>query len=740
MSTDIQRRIEAAQGYAQRVALQGDLALRDAAIQLKSIDPRMDPPPQADLPAKPDISDVGKFPVFEPINPSFPDAPDKPDKPEKPEKVDPQDLPEFNAEAPTFIEDAPKFIGGDVPQFKGTAPTFNENTPIFKGTVPTFKDVNPPTAMPVFSDQPPVINTLFVFPDPPELLKNPKFGEPPKVGDHKIPDRPNITPPTFEGVAPTDTTQAPTNLEGQLRSAYQGASSSMLSMMDGYVDSMLHKNNPQFHGQMARIESQLKKYLDGGTGLNAAAENAIYERARGKNDAEARRTQAAAYADTANRGFTMPNGALMAAIGNARQASADNNARAASEIVAMQAEMEQKNLQFAVTTSAGLRQAMLSAALSYHGNCITINGQALTFAQSVLGAIVEIYNTAVKIFTLKLDAYKAEASVFDTRMRVVTMGIEIYKAEIQAVEALHSVDKVKMDVYRARIDSLSSLATMYRSQVDAVVSKAGLEKLKLELFSAQVQIYETRVRANESDYKRMAADVQIQELDMKKYATQAEVFNIELSGHKAKADVFSTEMQAYKAEADVFSTEMQGYKTKADVFSTEVQTHKAKADVFSTEMQAHRTEADVFSIKMQGQKTAMEIKNAEVERSFKYDQITSDQYARSVQVYSEVVRANGQIASTRIENQKQSILAYQVQSQASFSKAQAFAEHYKAVSSVQISNARLKLEGIVQEATNKREYGKNIAELGTATAGVYQGLASAAISGLNTLVGEMKYD
>ena len=360
----------------------------------------------------------------------------------------------------------------DLPTEPGDVPVFQDIAPIEAGIVPALIAVMPtltlptaPSQLSAFLEQAPGINTSIAFPEPPDALLNPLI-EAPMLPARAEPVKPQTMLPVFDAQAPTDLPVAPTDFETRFNAAYRDAGPTMMSVIESQVDAMLAKHNPRYHEQMARIEDQLATYLNGGTGLKPAVENAIYERARGKNDAEARRVRDAAYSEAAGRGFTLPTGALMSAVQQARQAGADNNAVAAREIVVMQAEMEQKNLQFAVTTSAGLRQTLLSAALSYHQNLISINGQALDYAKTTLSTIIEIYNTAVKSYSLKLDAYKAEAMVFETRLKSAMAGIELYQAEIKALEAMTSVDKFKVDVYRARIDALTSLSNVYRAQIE----------------------------------------------------------------------------------------------------------------------------------------------------------------------------------------------------------------------------------------------------------------------------------
>jgi hypothetical protein len=557
----------------------------------------------------------------------------------------------------------------DLPAAPSTSLVFQDIAAIEAGLAPTLTAAAPVLTMPntpaslaAFTAQLPSVDLSAQFPIAPSLI----VPEAPTLPDRTAPLAPTVTLPSFGGQMPVGIPSAPSDLKGSFNAAYHTAAPEFISMVNGHVDAQLLKLNPQYHAQMARIEAQLTTYLNGGTGLNPSAENAIYERARGKNHAEACRVRDQAYAEAAGRGFTLPIGALMSAAQQARQAGADNNARAAGEIVVMQAEMEQKNLQFAVTTSAGLRSTMVSAMLSYMQNLSQLNGQALDYAKSILGAIIEMYNTAVKVYSLKLEGYKTEAAVFETLMRAALAGIEIYKAEIDAVKALTQVDMAKIDVYKARIDVLTSLSNIYRVQVDAVVSKASLEKLKIDVFQAQVQAYGAQVQAKNSEYQGYTAAI---------------------GGETAK-------VQAYGAQVQAYATQVQGYRATID----------AKSEV----VRATATTNDA----------------------------RARQYTAALSGYQTLVQAKGEVARTQLENQRQTVVAFQAQTQAAVSTAQVQSEYYRATSMVGIENAKLSISAMVQSADLRRAYGSSLAQLHTANATIHGNLAGAAMSGMNSLAVE----
>lgn len=561
----------------------------------------------------------------------------------------------------------------DVPLDLPAAPTqvlvFQDIAAITPGTMPNLTAAVPVVSMPnqpsqltQFTSTLPSVDLSAQLPAAPSLI----MPEAPTMPVRTEPTAPTTLLPSFGGVMPSGLPTAPSDLAGSLSSAYHAAAPEFITMINGYVDAELTKLNPQYHGQMAAIETQLTRYLQGGTGLAANVEKAIFDRARERNDSEAKRLADAAYNEAAGRGFTFPTGALSSIAQRARQDAVNNNNKTTGEIVVMQAEMEQKNLQFAVTTSVGLRTAMVNASLSYMQNITQLNGQALDYAKSVMGAIVEMYNTSVRVFTARLEAYKTEAVVFETLMRGALAGIEVYKAEISALQALTQVDHTRVEVYKARIDVLTSMSNMYRTQVDAVVSKASLEKLKIDVFQAQVQAYGAQVQAKNAEWQGYSAAI---------------------GGETAKVNIYGAQVQAY---------------------GQQVQAYRADIDAKSEVVRATATSNDA----------------------------RARQYTATMQGYQTVVQAKGEMARTKLENQRQQVVAFQAETQAAIGNAQVQNEFYKATSMVGIENAKLTINAMIQSAELKRGYAQSLAQLHTANATIHANLAGAAMSGMNSLAVE----
>lgn len=500
---------------------------------------------------------------------------------------------EFDIEQPPL--DAIEFLLPDEP---GDAPEYQDIATIEPGAAPTLSAATPVIVMPStpsqlaeFQGAAPDVNVDLPFPEVPALLQAPPL-DLPNMPDRQAPTAPQILLPSFDAQAPVDTTAAPTDLDQQFDAAYRSASPQMVTMANGYADAWLEKIDPTFHTRRSSMDAQLAKYLTGGTALSPEVEAGMYERDRDRVAGETRRALDATMADFADRGFTLPPGALFSAMNQARQAGTDNMARASNAIAIAQAQMEQQNLQFAITTMGSLRGTMINATLSYMGTLVQINGQALEYARTVLTSVIEVYNISVRVFAARLDAYKAEAMVYETRLKGALAAVELYKAEIDALQALTNVDKAKVDIYRARIDALNGLAGVYKAQVDAVLGRASLEKMKIDVFQARVQAFTAMVQAKNGEWNAYQAQLQGQAEKVRIFTAQVQAHSVNVQAWRGRIEALA---ESVRAQAISNQARSEQYRAKVGAFGAIV---TARGEVARTQLQVQSQVLQAFNSRL----------------------------------------------------------------------------------------------------------------------------------------------
>lgn len=440
--------------------------------------------------------------------------------------------------------------------------------PVLSAVAPDYTEPTQPSA-PGEAPAAPEITTDFDEPAAPDL----DVGSipVPNIIDKVAPSAPELLIPEFEELAPVNNAVAPSALDQSFLSNYRALAPDFVATLEAQFDGALAKLGPQF----SELEDRLTELADGNGTYREAIEAAIFERARDKINAEFVRARDGVYDEAAQRGYTLPPGAVATSMRAIRSAAADAAARAASETAIKQAELQQENIRFALDQIQRLKSTVITASISYHQSLVTLNAQAITAAQSIVNALVESYNVAVRAYSSKVESFRAQVSAYEASLRGVTAKVEIYRSEIAAFEAGITADRSKVDVYRSRIDALNSAATLYRSQIDAVVSLAQLERTKVDAYQAQVQGYAAKVQAYNAQWQGYAAAVNGQLAKVQVYSERIKAYNAEVDAYKTKVDAKKLQVEAAVSKNELqvrkYATQWQGYAAKMQAEGTKAQ-------------------------------------------------------------------------------------------------------------------------------------------------------------------------
>lgn len=699
-------------------------------------------PPGAFIPATPPVItestiDISGAPGNAPNTESMPGVMDGVgDRPRLTAEKPRLELPEKPSELEDFTDHAPSV---DTTIDLGTAPDMSTG-PV--PTRPTLEMPDKPGGMRQLTASAPTINTSFVVPEPPNLID--RIGPVPEIRDRVEPTAPQIDIPRFSPVAPDAPSAAPTDLAAELIKTYRETAPSFIAALEGQMDAHMEKINPRFRSQMALLEDKLRSFIaDQGTALRPEIENAIYERSKDKVSAEFRRARDGAFSDAARRGLTLPDGAAFSAVRAARLAGADANARAAVEIAVKQAEMEQQNIQFAITASSQLRSAVMQGAISYHQSLVSINGQAVEVAREVVNNIIEAYNASIKVYSARMEGYKAEVSVYEAHLRAIATKVDIYRAEISAMQALVQIDATRIDAYKSSIGALQAVADLYQSQIQALSARVGIEKLKIEAFGAEVEAYRAEAQAKTAEWQGYSAAVGGEEAKAKMYAAS-------MDGFRAVVEAKKTQMEGYKIGLDAKLAKLSAERLKIDAFTAKVQAYAAKAqakrgawDGYSAgvsgevaKVQAYSAEVAAFGQESAGWKTQVEANAIKITAAAATNKGKLDAYTATTAAYGEKMRAEGARAAASVQFQQHLISAYDAANRAAVAAAESESRHYQVQTQVAIERGRLDNQLLVQSSQIKLAAAKGLADTSIAGGQVLAGLANAALSGMNTLVSQ----
>lgn len=332
---------------------------------------------------------------------------------------------------------------------------------------------------------------------------------------------------------------------------------------------------------------KVRAWMQGGTGLPAHIEDALFSRARERDSSETRRAVQEAVDTWAARGFSMPPGMLVAQTNAVQEQGRLKAAELNRDILAQAAQWEIENLRFAVTQGIALEQLTQNL----HENMTKRMFEVARFNAEMR---VNVFNAQVSLFNAQNAAFATLVQVYRTKLDGALAKLQAYRAAIEAQQAIGQLNQQKVEVFKARLSAVQTSADLftammkgaevragviakefdnYRTRVMAYAEQVGAEKVKFDAYESQVKgetakagMFEAQSRAYASTVQAVAnkADLKVKEAQLR------------MDGARLKLQSFETDVSAYRAQMDAGLAQL---RQQVDVFQSKVQAWQAEAQV-----------------------------------------------------------------------------------------------------------------------------------------------------------------
>lgn len=316
--------------------------------------------------------------------------------------------------------------------------------------------------------------------------------------------------PTFQGVRPSFAIDVPA---------------------DGQLDFEEIDYTPELFGA---IKTALNQMLQGGLGLPLAVEQAMFDRARAREDRLSRKQVQEVSEDLAARGLTEPNGILAARL---REVRADNREKAAGlnrDITIETAKIAVENLRAAIPQGIALEQVLLSKYEAQNARALQIATFAREYALKRVDALVAIAN-------LEQQAYATDASVFKTLVEAEVSKLAELEAKIKLEALKGQVNENLIREYEAQWKGVQAMADFYRTDVEAAKAKGEINKQRIEAAELQVRMYGADVDVMGKLFDAHRADVEASMAPLKAAEVVSSVFANRINAYRAKGEAYRDE-------------------------------------------------------------------------------------------------------------------------------------------------------------------------------------------------------
>lgn len=315
------------------------------------------------------------------------------------------------------------------------------------------------------------------------------------------------------------------------------------------------------------LKGTLLSRLAGGTGLNPAVEQAIWDRARDRetqtmnaNIAEVQRTAEAL-------GFQLPPGVLAAQLREAQQDYYDKISDLSREAAIDQAKREQDNLKDTIAAGMQLEGSLVD--YSFKLEQITFES-----AKNAADNSVQVYNAQVENFKALLQGYQTYATVYHELINAEVAKVEVYKAQVQAEMSKAEINKTLVEQYKAEIEASLATVEVFKAQVSAAETLVQLEQTKISAAGEQIRAYVAQINAETAKVEAYKAGVDAEASKAQIYKIKADAFAARVS---AQAEEARLRLSEFDALARVKTQEWEGYKARVEAERSRMQALSAQA-------------------------------------------------------------------------------------------------------------------------------------------------------------------
>lgn len=397
--------------------------------------------------------------------------------------------------------------------------------------VPDFKEAVPvpeyPQALKLITPDVPAprpLNTV-TMPDMPKYT----MPRAPEIAELSFPDVPGFEFPDFTEPVPVDELGKPSSVFTYDETEFQSLLMSpvITALISDIAGGLVPDEELDFNLSVSRIDNEVQKAV---------------------SDTKRQFTQS---------GFSMPTGAMMAAVSAALHSAANTKITAASDHALKKATLKIEN-----------RKAALEKAIGYEGILRQYFGglweRALNAAKYTQEAAIAIYNARLEHFKTRLAAYSAAIQVFSEKMKALSVKADIYRTEISAVQVKSEVQKTRVAVYQAELAAVESQIKIYETSMAAAKIGVEINAEIVRTFAAEVEAYKGVILANQTQIEGYKAAISAENLKLEPYRAAVQGYSASMEGKKillSKGQAnLNAAFEAAKLKIERYNADIQQYR------------------------------------------------------------------------------------------------------------------------------------------------------------------------------------
>lgn len=234
-----------------------------------------------------------------------------------------------------------------------------------------------------------------------------------------------LPPPNSDTGFAVEAVEPDIPIVGDSLSTYEAQLASIIAMLSDQLAGFFNDYYPLQSDAFDDATNWLiDEITNGGTGINADVENALWQRARDRLIADGRSVEAQIAVGYSAKGYSMVAGAMLVKMDEARFERARNSGVASVEISAKQFDTEVESVKFAVAEALKSRGMAMQAAADYIRAIASAPASAVNAAELDTGAQAKMMAAAASWYGVRLDRDKI---VLSSKLAEMGSRDDVYK-------------------------------------------------------------------------------------------------------------------------------------------------------------------------------------------------------------------------------------------------------------------------------------------------------------------------
>jgi hypothetical protein len=414
---------------------------------------------------------------------------------------------------------------------------------------------------------------------------------------------PQVTLPGYTSIAlPTELNNAP-DYAAYFEQQYTQRLPGIRGLVDDMMDTWIQRYAPEYYNVRTQLSLAVERGL-AGEALPLQHEAALYSRHQARIQREMGRAERAIINNPAQRGWTVPPGAVVSAVDALAIESARTLAGESTNVYIEIRRAAIQAYQFVLSMADGQLNSIRSFAMQFADKALQVMREAATQAKTLADLLALEFEHEKSRAEFSLALMKAAYERFEAELKIAMADLEIFQVELKALEAQKNVELKLLDAAKIKLEAQRLKVANYSAIIDAIAKRAVADELLIKQFDIKAKVFDIQVKAVLAAFDAYEAAMSGDKAKLEGELAKVEVYKTQLQGINLKLDaeksVLGGQVATNKAKLDQFTSQLGAYETSARIalqrFTSEAEIKKLGLSVYNTNVQAN---VDVFRAELQ---------------------------------------------------------------------------------------------------------------------------------------------